>query len=71
MPRRKAKKGRRSRFKKARHAQEQLEQVEQAQKAARKRKLPLKIDSIEKSEQRLRNSLKQIRNADDAFAEFE
>ena len=64
-------KGKRSRFKKAIDAQEQLDQIQQAQKAARQRKLRLRIDSIEKSEHRLRNCLKQIRKADDAFTEFE
>jgi hypothetical protein len=60
-----------SRFRKAKDAQKQLEQIEEAQQAVREGKLPKRIDSIEKSKQRFRNSLKKIRKADDVRKEFD
>ena len=66
----KAAKGKRSRFKTGNDALAQLESIEHAQQAARKRKLRVRIDSIEKSEQRLRNSLDRIQNLSDANEEF-
>jgi hypothetical protein len=46
-------------------------EIQAAQKAARERKIHKRIDSIEKSQPRLRNRLNNIRTADDAIAEFE
>jgi hypothetical protein len=67
----KPRKGIRSRFKTGRDAQEQLRQIESAQKAARLRRIKAKIDSIEKSRQRLMNKLDAIKDADDAINEFD
>lgn len=64
-------KGRRSRLKTARDKLIQLQQIENAQLASRQRTIRVKIDSIEKSKPRLRNSLQDIRNAEDALREFE
>lgn len=64
-------KGRRSRFKSAQDAQEQLHQIQAAQKAAHERKIRVRIDSIEKSKQRFLNTLRQIKDADDAHHEFD
>jgi hypothetical protein len=64
-------KGRRSRLKTVSDSQTQLQQISSAQKAARQRKITTAIDSIEKSKQRFLNSLRRIKDADDAYREFE
>jgi len=64
-------KGRRSRLKTASEKQSQLREIELAQKISRQGKIRVKVDSIEKSKQRFLNSLREIRNADDAIREFE
>jgi len=67
----KKRKGRRSRLKTAKDAQSQLEQISAAQKKAQQRKIQVAINSIEKSRQRFLNSLRRIRNVDDAYREYE
>lgn len=54
-----------NRFRDADDPQQQLEQIEDAQRLSWEGKLPVEIDSIEKSKQRLKNRLKQIRSSDD------
>ena len=66
----KKRKGRRKRFKRARDAADQLRQIESAQSRAREGTEPAIIDSIEKSRQRFRNALSNIRSLDDANEEF-
>ena len=66
----KKRKGRRRRFKHARDAAEQLRQIEGAQARSREGTEPAIIDSIEKSRQRFRNALSNIRSLDDANEEF-
>jgi hypothetical protein len=70
-PYKRKRKGRRSRLKTAGDSQTQLQQISSAQKAARQRKITIAIDSIEKSKQRFLNSLRRIKDADDAYREFE
>jgi hypothetical protein len=49
---------------------EQLKGIEKAQNRARQRKIKKKIDSIEKSRQRVKNRFRRIKNRDDAEREF-
>ena len=74
MPRKSGKqkpRSRRSRFKTAQDAQDQLRQIEQAQADVRTGKSRAIIESIEKSRQRFRNSLGNIRSLDDAHEQFD
>jgi hypothetical protein len=64
-------KHRRSRFKTAADAQRQVNEIAAAQRAARKGIIRKRIDSIEKSKQRLHNGIGRIKNAQDAYDEFE
>jgi hypothetical protein len=49
---------------------DQLKGIEKAQTRARQRKIMKKIDSIEKSRQRVKNRFRRIANRDDAEREF-
>lgn len=64
-------KGRRGRFKSGVDDQRQLDEITEAQKLAREGIIHAVIDSRQKSEQRLRNRLRGITDADDAKREFE
>jgi hypothetical protein len=60
----------RKKFKSGKEAQDQLEDIENAQKQNQQSGQPNKIESTGKSEQRLNNSLKQVRSLEDAEDEF-
>jgi hypothetical protein len=49
---------------------DQLKGIEKAQKRARQRKIKKKIESIEKSRQRVKNRFRRITDRDDAEREF-
>lgn len=57
-------------FRAGRDAQEQVEDLENAQRGNRSRGQPDRIQETKKSEQRLDNELKRLRNEEDAIKEF-
>jgi hypothetical protein len=57
--------GRGDRFREGDDAQQQLEEIEEAQRKVRQGKIRKVIDSIEKSEQRLKNQFKGVRRRED------